>query len=359
LPANILKNALTVLGSLLVSLLLVEAGLRFMPVNEGLRTRPVNESEPIMRFAPNRTSTWSRFADFSMVNTVHSNNYGFLNDQDYDPQAPLPLIAFIGDSYVEAAMVPYAQTVHGRLAGELDGTWRVYSFGVSGAPLSQYLAMARFVRDEFRPRRLFIIVVGNDFDESLLKYNASPGHHYFEEDGDSLRLVRRDYSPSLTVRAARQSRLAMYLMTNVNIAHTLRSLAAPSQTVRMQGNTDASTDLARLRDSVRATDAFLTMLPQAAGLDPANICLIVDAVRPEVYAAETPSDGYFVRMRDHLLDSARAMGFQTIDLHPAFRREYLRDGLPFEYPRDGHWSGHGHAACARAILEHGIAPPRP
>ncbi|MUM77838.1 hypothetical protein GKC30_09345 [Pseudodesulfovibrio sp. F-1] len=351
------KNALTVFGSVLFTLLLIEVALRFLPVNEGLWAQPINEAAPVMHFAPNRTSTWSRFADFSMVNTVHSNNYGFLNDQDYDPQASLPLIAFIGDSYVEAVMVPYAQTVHGRLAQELDGLWRVYSFGVSGAPLSQYLAMARFVRDEFGPERLYIIVIGNDFDESLLKYKDSPGHHYFEENGESLRLVRKDYSPSLPIRTARNLRLVMYLMTNVQITHTLSTLTAPA--VRLQGNTDASTDYERIKDSIRATDAFLDMLPQAAGLDPGNICLIVDAVRPEVYTAETPSDGYFTRMREHLLVSARAMGFQTIDLHPVFRREYLQDGLPFEYPRDGHWSGHGHAACARAILEHGIAPPAP
>lgn len=356
---NIGKNALTVFGSVLFTLLLVEVALRFLPVNEGLWAQPVNESSPVMHFAPDRTSTWSRFADFSMVNTVHANNYGFLNDQDYDPQAGQPLIAFIGDSYVEAAMVPYGQTVHGRLARELEGSWLVYSFGVSGAPLSQYLAMARFVRDEFAPERLYIIVVGNDFDESLLKYKSSPGLHYFDEDGDSLRLVRRDYSPSLASLIARHSRLFMYLMTNVQITHALSDLFAPPQAARLQGNTDASTDAQRVDDSIRATDAFLAMLPQAAGLDPKDICLIVDAVRPDVYVAETPSDGYFSWMRDHLLASAQAGGFRTIDLHPVFRQDFIRDGIPFEYPRDGHWSGHGHAACAREILRDGIAPRAP
>ena len=156
--------------------------MRLLPVNEGLHSLPVNEANPIFRFQPNRTSVWSRFWNFSMVNTVRTNNYGFVSNIDYDPTKTTPLIAIIGDSYIEAAMVPYEQTGAGRLAKQLQDGARVYSFGASGAPLSQYLAYAEYVGKEFHPDVLVILVVDNDFDESLLKYKLWPGFHYFEED---------------------------------------------------------------------------------------------------------------------------------------------------------------------------------
>lgn len=354
---NAAKNVLTFLCSVAIALLGAEVTLRFLPVNEGLRLQPVNEASPVAHFEPDRTSTWSRFADFSMVNTVHSNNYGFINDQDYNPDAPEPLIAVIGDSFVEASMVPYAQTVQGRLAKALQGQWRVYSFGVSGAPLSQYLAMARFVRDTFKPERIYIVIVGNDFDESLMKYKTSPGFHYFEEVDGTLRLTRRDYSPTLMTRIARNSQLAMYLMINASIHHSLAAMVKQAKNKRQQGNTDASTGPVRIADSIRATDSFLSMLPHATGLAPEAICLVVDAVRPDVYTSLNPKDGFFSRMRTYLLSSAGDRGFRTIDLHAFFYQEFALEGIPFEYIKDGHWSGHGHEACAKAILQAGIAPP--
>src|SRR5258708_8933818 len=128
----------TLLG-FIAPLLIVEIVLRFLPVNEGLRVLPVNQTNPILRFTPNRTSVWSKGWDFSLVNRVRTNNYGFVSNIDYDPLARSPLLAIIGDSYVEAAMVPYDKTSAARLAEKLRGLARVYTFASSGSPLSQYL----------------------------------------------------------------------------------------------------------------------------------------------------------------------------------------------------------------------------
>ena len=65
-------------------------------------------------------------------------------------------------------MVPYAETLYGRLARTLRGRLRVYSFGASGAPLSQYLIWAGHAVREYGARAVVINVVGNDFDESYI-----------------------------------------------------------------------------------------------------------------------------------------------------------------------------------------------
>ena len=84
-------------------------------------------------------------------------------------------------------------THHGLLSKEVDGKGRVYSFGSSGAALSQYLAYAEFAKSEFHPMAMVFIVVGNDFDESLLKFKGKPGHHYFSEIDGRFVLTRIDH----------------------------------------------------------------------------------------------------------------------------------------------------------------------
>ena len=97
-----------------------------------------------------------------------------MSDYDYHPasQDESPLLAIIGDSYVEAAQVANRKSMHGLLASRFDGKGRIYGLGYSGAPLSQYLAFADFARNEFKPDAMAFVIIGNDFDESLLKYKS-------------------------------------------------------------------------------------------------------------------------------------------------------------------------------------------
>ena len=43
----------------------------------------------------------------------------------------------------------------------------IYSFGISGAPLSTYYQIAKYVSQKFNPDLFIINVVNNDYDESL------------------------------------------------------------------------------------------------------------------------------------------------------------------------------------------------
>lgn len=353
------KNLGLLVLSLLAVLLASEGVLRFFPVSEGLRVQPVNDQSPILRFEPNCTRTWSAFGDMAMANRVRVNNEGFVNDQDYAADTPGPLVAVVGDSYVEAAMVPYAHTLHGRLAEVLRGRARVYSYAASGAPLSQYLAYAAYARDRFHPKRGIVVVVGNDFDESLLEYKSAPGFHFFHRRTDGrAELVRKDYAPSALREALRHSRLALYLVNNLGIGSLparVRGLFAPRDA--FVGQTSASLDEKRLRDSLFVIDAFLAMLPKAFGLPPEDILLVLDAPRPDLYdpqALSVAQASYFGRMRVALMSQARAAGVRVADMQEPFLRDYGQNGQRFEFPRDGHWNGCGHQVAAQAVLTSGL-----
>ena len=152
-----------------------------------------------------------------MVNKVHVNNDGFPNRQDYDPSAKSPLLAIIGDSYIEAGIVPYDETVQARL-GKRAREGRVYSFAASGAGLSQYLVWARYARDKYKPSAYVFSIISNDFSESLFHREHSPGMHHFERlPGWEGGATTVDYTPGLLRRVGRQSALFMYLFTNVKV----------------------------------------------------------------------------------------------------------------------------------------------
>ncbi len=355
----ILMAVLSVLFGLALPLVVLEVLFWMLPVNGGLMAQAVNENDPVFHFAPNRTVIWSKGWDFSIVNTVKVNNAGYVNDQDYSKSEESPLLAVVGDSYIEAAMVPYAETVHGRLAGQLAPDKRVYSFAASGAPLSQYVIWAREARERYGADKLAIVVISNDFDESLADYKQGPGfHHYVRTASGDLSLRRFDYAPNPIRQFLRLSALARYMFFNVQVRERLGALLAADISVASTahaaedyvGNTSAKAGKKRMRDSREAVDAFLRDIVQVAGWKKENVVFLVDGIRyPEKSKSKRVAQSYFVRMRTHFLNAARAAGFEAIDLDPAFFAHYEKTKERFEFPSDAHWNGKGHAIAAQAL----------
>jgi hypothetical protein len=336
--------------------LAAEVALRFLPVATPMRPLPVDAGSPVFRFAPERAFTFSQDWNFHLANSGRINAAGFVNDREYVESSPLPLLAVVGDSFIEAAMVPCAQTVQGRLAADVEGRGRVYSFAASGAPLSQYLVWAEHARERFAPQALVISVVGNDFDESMARYSLYPGlHHFAPDDSGALQLVRVDFRPSALGPLVYSSAVGRYLLLNLKLrtklSQLLRGKAELGDTWYV-GNTPGEYTPERLEESQRALDAFLDLLPQKSGLPPERVLILVDGMRPELYdppQLERAAQSYFGVMRARLIEQARARGFEVLDLQPAFQERFAREREPFEFPSDYHWNATGHAAVADAV----------
>lgn len=350
--------AIAILLGTAVPLAMAEVALRFMPVNEGMLSQPVNASSPVFRFAPNRDFTWSRGWDFHMVNHAHVNNAGYVNDQDYAADDPRPLMAVVGDSYVEAVMVPYPQTFHARLAAAAAPRARVYTLGASGAPLSQYLAWAKEARERWKARALTVVVIANDFDESLARYKTGPGFHHYVENGDgSLSLRRYDYQPALLRKVVERSHLAKYLLFNVQAHEHVRWLIAllpdfirPARADVFIGNTSADAGAERVALSQAAVRAFLKDLVAHAGWPPQDVLFVVDGIRYPSGAASLAAS-YFGKMREFFMAEARKGGFEVLDLDPRFFARHAASPVRFEFPTDGHWNPLAHAIVAEAVAE--------
>jgi lysophospholipase L1-like esterase len=348
----VLFPVLSALIGIFLTLLILEIVVRFLPVVSGLYVeQPINAQQPVLRFLPNREFTYSRGWNLRGVNTGRTNNFGFINDQDYDPGATSPLAAVIGDSYVEALMIPFKNTLHASLAESARGRGRVYSFGMSGAPLSQYLAWALWVKKVFHPDLLVVTIVGNDFDESLLRYKNAPGFHYFDDSREDMPLTRVDLGHG-SIYLSRKSALVRYIRDNVGLTAIIQNFRSPPNVIQYVGNVPASVEADRIERSKRAVDTFLARLSQETGIPASRIILVVDGMRPNLYTVEElrkAQGSYFDTMRVYLLARAQKLGYVVIDMQPRFIERHRATGERFEYPDDGHWNAAGHAMAAEAI----------
>jgi hypothetical protein len=341
--------------SVVLCLIVAEVVLHFMPVASGLGSVPVDAAHPVFHFAPNRPFVFSQGWDMHRVRHGRSNNEGWIDDQDYRRDDPTPLLAIVGDSYIEAQMVPYADTMQVRLGRSLDGKLRVYAFAGSGAPLSQYLIWAGHAVKDYGARGVVINVVGNDFDESICALKRSPGFWCYGEDGDGqLRLRLIEHRPGVGTSLVRASALARYLLINLQVMqHVWRVqglvdwLFGTAAQAQYAGNTAVQADERRLRLSRAMLDAFFRDLPERVGLPRERLLFTLDGFRTPA-TVEAGRGSYFDLMRQAFLAKARSLGYEVIDLDPLFMAP-ARAGLRYDYPDDAHWSGSGHAVAAEAV----------
>jgi hypothetical protein len=309
----------------------------------GLHVLPVSKDSPVFRFSPNRDFVFSRDWNFTMINRGHVNNDGWVNNQDYRVSEYPPLVAVIGDSFIEAQMLPYAQTIQGLLAKLYEGKLRFYSFAASGAPLSQFLVWARYAVSKFKARALVINVVGSDFAQSRIEYKNSlaPGFWYYAPGADGgLHLQLVEYHPGAITILVRHSALVRYLALNLGIAFDYYAIMRPH-------NDSNDSSPPRIAASKAAVDAFLQDLGQI-GLPAKCIAFTVDGFRyPD--RVEREAGTFFDIMRRYFIERASTRGYEAIDLDPLFLARYQETAERFEAPNDPHWNANGHRVAAGAL----------
>ena len=260
-------------------------------------------------------------------------------------------------SYIEALMVPDAETMQTRLARTFARKLRVYSFAGSGAPLSQYLVWAGHAVRDYGAQVAVINVVGNDFDESLCAIKLAPGFWCYGEDANGqlhLRLV--EHRPGLGTQLIRASALARYLLINLQVMHRVWEIPGLAEWLfgtsaatrpHFTGNTDARTEEQRVRLSLAMIDAFFRDLPERVGLQAERVLFTLNGYRYASTAKQSEGT-YFDLMRRAFAAQARMLGYELIDLDTLFTAPE-QAGQRYDYADDAHWSGNGHAVAAQAV----------
>lgn len=338
--------------SFFIIILVFEIILTFLPVNQGFEFYEVNKNSFIFRAKENRSITQSKYWNFYNPQIIKINNFGFRNNNNYDVKER-NIVSVIGDSYVEAVQVPFAKTFYNILEENIDNKFKVYSFGFSGAPLSQYLKWAEFSVDKFNVSHLVINVVANDFDESLLKYKQSPGFHYFEKCDQSYCNVLVPYKKEKYKTILGKSNLVRYLVNNLQVLNINKNISLffeqfhnkknTKNNKRYFANTSTNNSIKRIEDSKLSVRLFLEKL-SLIKLKKKNIILMIDG---RFYSSNYK--GYFPLMREYFIKESIKRDFQVIDLKKSFDREYKKNKKKFEFEKDGHWNPLGHSVVGKEL----------
>lgn len=355
-----MKKAFFYCVLILLPLLIMEGFFRLLPVSNPPYLLPVSAEHPVVRFQPNIEYLSSGGWNFSIRTRMRTNNFGYNNLWDYHPEDTTPLLMVIGDSFVEALTVDSGKSAAEILNSTVSGRGRVYSIGVSGAMLSQYLAFAEFARNTFHPSAMAFFIIENDYDESFLKYAPPPAarFHYFEESGNGLALRRVDYHRSTIKTFLRKSAFVRYVMLNLKAGLIVENLRHPRcRSEDPYGCEEPAALERRIADSKRAVDYFLDQVPAKSGLGSDSIVFVMDAMRPAIYSAEAllkAQNSYFYKMRQYFMKQARSRGYEVLDMQPAFMRKHRLDNSRFEFPTDDHWNELGNGVVADEIRKSAV-----
>lgn len=343
---ELIKNSFVVLFGLILALLIVEISFQILPVSDSTKTQDVNASDPYMRFVPSRNVYISIGKFFEIKANKKTNKQGFFDDRDFNSKSAMNKVAVIGDSYVEALQVSNAEAIHGQLQVLLGSNWEVNGVGTSGSPLSQYVAYARYLRESLDPKIYVFVIITNDFDESLLRYKKSPGHHYYD---DELQLVRVDYKTDPLKAFLRSFATARYFAINMKGYSIFREQHLDSTT--FTSNTMYAVEQEKIAWSLRAVDQFLLDISKIT--KDRDVILLFDADRDAIYTGKSNSQSFPGLMKNYLIDRSKIReNIQVLDLQSIFEESYKIDGKRFEFETDFHWNAHGHQVAARALAAH-------
>ena len=305
-------------------LLFLETIFRVLPVSTA--TRNGYHIHPLIITYPAQ-HCFSVATGWDLKNAQHNcaNNYGFLADRDfvYDTQA----IALIGDSFVEANMLPAQQRLGAQLQAEIP-TRAVYAMGGPGSSLLDYAERAKFAAEKFGIRTFVFILERGDIKQAIC---GSGNIHGPCLDAHTLEpRTELQTPPDALKRILRESALAQYVFSQIRFDIS-KAITNPFRPI-VEKSAPAVKDL-----PLAGSEAVIAnFLRQLSTIQDARFILLIDADRAHLFDTQVNEPLDLKALRN----AAENMGAIVIDPAPAFRRFVLDSGETLEVgPYDRHWNG--------------------
>jgi len=262
----------------------------------------------------------------------HLNNAGNNWLSDYEPLHPgrKPVIAIIGDSFVQGFFIREGADFPAVLETLLDRRADVYTFAEAGATLADGMVLARFAASRYAPDAYVFLVNLEEPARSLYNcYEDSRFMQLFYKDGQFTEIERGSgYHTNRWRRWLRHSAIARYVTFNADVglfagARTTPAIPKP-----------AVADTVLLRKAMTYVVGKLR-----ADLPGRQIVFMVH---------ETP-DRKSPPVLHYLQAACDANGAYLFDLNPCFARADSTDSRPTHYSFNEHWNAYGHRLCATAL----------
>ena len=334
-----MRYFLSALVGILLALLGLEGVLRCLPVSSGIRLANSSAELPFSHYLPRQPYQYSFGWAMDNAMTGVTNGTGITNSRDYADHANALVI---GDSYIEAFMLPYQDTVQGRLDATLG---KVYAVGASSNGLADSLVIARHFIPRIHPKTIVMFV--EPYDLVLIDQEAGRAHNHFVVKPDGIALEKTPYAEPASKRMLLHSALLRYAYYNLKVTEIkLRPGAAPAT----PPTADSGLQRKARRDAVLGY--YLAQLQELRRAHGTQFVFLVDGDRNVIYSPKTRGN-WQGDDRAVLLKALADHGFAAVDMQPVFERHWATyhermDFLPF----DGHWNKVGHRLAADALLGH-------
>jgi hypothetical protein len=229
---------------------------------------------------------------------------------------------------------------------------------MSGAALSQYLQMSRYVNKYFKPDVFVINVVHNDFDESLFSVRSDPYFLEIEIVGSEPResmLANFPVSAKSTTKLVFKSSIFRYLWHNLNFDRQLTELGltwyqngAAQQQLRAHAQPTKDSLEANHRDIVKAVDYIVRkMRAEDSGKE---LIFLLDAPRRDIYRG-TLHESEVLWMNKLIKQLCEYYNCKYVDLTEPFLKSYEKNKVKFNSDYDYHWNEEGHKLAAEHLYQ--------
>lgn len=319
------KSLLLFCTGIIAILLLLEVVFRLLPVSTATRSgyyiHPV-----ILTYPAHHCFTAATGWDLKNAQRNCTNNLGFLADRDFvhDPQA----IALIGDSFVEANMLPAPERLAAQLETRLKGR-PVYALGGPGSSLLDYAERAKFAAEKLGTRTFIFVLERGDVKQAIC--GSGNIHGPCVDAKTLLQRVETQPPPNDLKRLVRQSALAQYVFSQLKFDIS-KVLLKPSQ----PSGSNSDKRVEDLSISPPVSKVIEYFFKEISTIENAQFLFLIDAER--AHLAETPPN----ESSDlkSLKAEANAMHVTVIDPAPAFHSFVADSGRILEVgPYDHHWNG--------------------
>jgi hypothetical protein len=287
--------------------------------------------------------------------TWQINNEGWNNTYNYINNNK-PTIAIIGDSYIEAFQVDVGKSLGPLVHKKISSLFNVYSFGTSGAPLSQYLQIARYVNRKFQPKIIALNLIHNDFNESISAEQYSKVYLRYRKMNDSVFIedtIEKFHKPSPLSTLIKKFAFGRYLIHNLKIQemhwYSIFKNTNDSDTAQFNANIDVQKVKSQQNDIRIVTEQILLQFKKE--FPTARLILLIDGLRKEIYQNIPYEQSNIVWMNTMVKELAQKHSIELVDLTHAFALDYSKNKTHFESTYDWHWNEYGHQIVAYALYK--------
>ena len=306
------------------------------------------------------------------------NNAGWVSTVDYLPlsERRKPLVAILGDSFVEAVQTDVDDRFDSVLLSRPGRAYDVYALGVGGCTLSHNIPLSRYAQERFRPDVVVVVVTRTSLRESMAELRRLPLSYQIR------RLVDGGFEELPNVPPQRQnpffrsvsamSALLKYLRFNarVELAGLVPGMpavvaAAPAQAAQPDvapaqpevapaqpevapagsSTPDLREQRARQMADLRTAAVYIVrrIREENAG---SEVAFVMDADKSLIYPGGRSWDP---GVREAVAYGCAQNGVPLVDLQQPFQESYASDGEVLDLVIDRHWNEKAHRVVAEAL----------